>query len=88
MTYINTAAETYLRLIPGETLGETLHYTDLTTLLNKALLTGEKALDNELEIAQKPLLASVFPIDDKFGKIARVIIMVQLDYNKDNDTAI
>ena len=77
VTHINHVSEHDLGLIPGEIIGEAMsrkiNNEILIQSLEKVFEFDHKYLD--LDIKQYDLIASIYPLKDKFGDIIRALVI-------------
>ena len=75
-------AEHYLKLIPGEIIGEVInrkiHHEPLLCLIEEVFEEELKAMNKVIEIEpNKPLTINIIPINDNEGTILRICIILQ-----------
>lgn len=82
VTHINHQAEEFLRLIPGEIIGETIsryiNNEQLLDCLNQSLENDQKMTDVQITFRDSELVnVTILPVKNKYGELVRAIILIQ-----------
>ena len=82
VTHINSNAESLLKLIPGEIVGQSIvrkiTNTQVINLLDQALVHEEKITNIPIKLNEQLNIAlDVLPIHDKFGVVIRAMLVIK-----------
>jgi len=92
VTHINHSGEQFLKLLPGEIIGETvsrkISNEAFLETVNNALKYDQKLIDEAIEIIKGTTLSvSVLPIKDKYGDVVRALVIVKSYIKRTSDNA-
>ncbi len=81
VTHINHQAEEFLRLIPGEVIGESIsryiNNEQLLECLNTCLENDQKMTDIQITYRESELIKlTVLPVKNKYGELVRALILI------------
>ena len=83
VTHINSVGEQMLKLIPGESVGQSIvrkvNHDHLIGMLDQALVHEEKVTGVMIAMPDETqLIVDILPIHDKFGSVIRALIVLKL----------